>query len=129
MKLHPAKNMFFSVDGLHFKQILHTNLIDETKPKIKIDKWLMQTVAKLGGNDVIALHNVIKAMSNKNGGSHVDKQLDEINFYAIEMLGEQYIITIAKYILKQCNIDLENVYLKQEITIHNRSIYDRNKTD
>lgn len=99
LRFHPCTGQIF--DGTtEIKTVLYSELFDYTAELIPIDKWQKQEIAWSKHWKPITIYNVIHAMANKNGGTHVDKTIPEDAFMAIEVLGESYILEIAKYVMK-----------------------------
>lgn len=110
LRFHPCTGKVFDGES-GIKTVLHSELFDYSADLISVDKWQRQEIAWSKHWKPITIYDVIHAMANKNGGTHVDKTIPEDAFMAIAVLGESYILEIARYVMKMTGRDyLKDVY-------------------
>ncbi|CAM4124810.1 hypothetical protein [Saccharibacillus endophyticus] len=63
-----------------------------------IDQDDPQNVLNISASENITVYSLLRSFADKGGGAHVDKELNWLNVFAVE-LGDLYVISIAKCIL------------------------------
>jgi len=120
--LHPHSGKRFK-GTVDYETILHTDLFDKSKEKVKLDKWLKQEVIWSKHWEPITIREVINAWANKNGGAHIDSEIPEREMFVITVSGKDYLLTIARYVvIELLGYDLKNDIMECFIKPYNQLI-------
>lgn len=118
--LHPHSGKVFN-GASDLKSILSEDLFDKIKTPISLEKWLNKEIAwSVYWEESMTIREVINAWANKNGGAHVDPSIPEKEMFAIAVSGKDYLIVIARYVIKLLGYNLENEILEYLIKPYNK---------